>query len=166
MTFIYNKLSKVILIGIITVVNIACAQKKVMTDVKYFQPYCGGARPTPEMELDAQTPKPYASKIIYFVSAKGKVDSAKTNEIGVFYIKLKPGVYKCYEAWRYKKQTPDQSASDRFESDCLKKEWDKEFMILTVSKVKFTKQNTNQIINQCDYNLPCLKETSKPPMRE
>ena len=166
MIFIYNKLSKVTLICLVTLVNFACAQKKVMTDVKYFQPYCGGARPTPEMELDAQTAKPYASKMIYFVSTKGKVDSAKTNEIGVFYTKLKPGVYKCYEAWRFKKQTPDQSATDRYDMECLKTEWNKEFMILTVTKVKFTKQNTNQIINHCDHNLPCLKESAKPPMRE
>lgn len=144
----------------------SCAQKKVMLEVKYFQPYCGGARPTPEMEKDAQTAKPYASKYIYLISQKGKVDSVKTNEVGVFYTLLKPGVYKCFVDWRYKKQSPDLSSPDRFDKECLKTEWDKEFMIITVTKLKITSQYTSQIINYCDYNLPCLKESAKPPMRE
>lgn len=166
MIFICNKLTQVILTGLVILNFYGCAQKKVMLEVKYFQPYCGGARPTPEIEKDAQTPKAYASQMIYFVSQKGTVDSVKTNEVGIFYKQFKPGVYKCYESWRFKKQTPDLSSADRFDKDCLKTEWNKEFMIITVTKVKVTSEYKNQIINHCDYNLPCLKESAKPPMRE
>src|SRR5581483_9411013 len=88
--------------------SIACAQKKTISSkITCIQPYCGGARPTPQMEADAQKPKPYTSKMIIIVSDKGKVDSAKTDASGLLKKKLDQGNYKLYESWRHYKSTPN-----------------------------------------------------------
>ena len=59
--------------------------------VTFLKPYCGGARPTPEMEELAQTPQPYSNKIIVLTNAKGKRVKLKTNSAGVIFCYLKTG---------------------------------------------------------------------------
>lgn len=146
---------------------ISCAQKKNLSVmVSYVLPYCGGARPTPEMEKDAATPKPYANKKIIIVSENGKVDSVKTDAAGKFKRKFTVGRYKFYEAWRYYKSTPDGSPEERFDRACMVDEWKKEFMVVNVYK-KAVKWEKNEPINlHCDWAYPCLKESHMPPRRE
>jgi hypothetical protein len=167
MIFIPNKLKALTLISCLTLISTGCAQTKTLnTQLTYIEPYCGGARPTPEMEKDAQTPRPYANRKVYVVSEKRKVDTLTTDDKGNITFKLKKGKYKVYEAWRFLKQTPDQSPSNRFIPDCLKEEWKKEFMQVTVTKKSISQTTKYDLINHCDYKLPCFLEGFKPPMRE
>ena len=52
-------------------------KKTVLLTVKYTQPYCGGARPTPEMVKAASEPKVYANKILVLFRIKAKQILAK-----------------------------------------------------------------------------------------
>lgn len=146
---------------------ISCSQKKlVITQINFMQPYCGGARPTPEIIADAEKAKPYANKTIIIVSAKGKIDSAKTNDAGFLNIKLKVGTYKLFEAWRfYKKATGGLVVSD-FDGECLKNEWKKEIKEIVVTKKENKISEKNEIIEICPSNLPCVLESRRPPARE
>ncbi|MBL7912311.1 MAG: carboxypeptidase regulatory-like domain-containing protein [Bacteroidia bacterium] len=145
----------------------SCSQKKlVSTTITFMQPYCGGARPTPEIQADALKAKPYSNRTIVAVSSKGRVDSAKTNADGTFKINLKPGTYKLFEAWRYyKKATAGLAVSD-FDKECIKAEWKKEIKEVIVSKMEVKINDKNEIIEVCPWNLPCILESHKPPAHE
>src|SRR4051812_22262680 len=92
--------------------SFACfSQKKSITaKITYTEPYCGGARPTKEIEAEAKKEKPYAKKTIILVSSEGKIDSIKTNSSGIIKYKLKPGNYKLFESWRYYKTSPNTTS--------------------------------------------------------
>ncbi len=155
------------IIALSSVLSASCQSKKtIRLKVEYLQPYCGGARPTPEMEKDAQTPKNYANRTIIFVSSNGKIDSTKTNASGDLKIKLPIGNYKMYEAWRFYKASPDGSSKDKYDKECLSQEWTKDFGKVTVTKKTIAQSDKEYIVNYCDHMFPCLLETHKPPMRE
>lgn len=65
--------------------------------------YCGGARPTPEMEQDARTPKALAGKTIYLRAGekndvkKPILQSISSNDKGQFELKLAAGKYVIVE---------------------------------------------------------------------
>lgn len=143
-------------------------QKKTVTQkILFIQPYCGGARPTPEMEANALKPWPYAHKTVIIISEKGNVDSVKTDKAGSFKKTLKFGKYKLLESWRYYKKTPDGTLITMFDKDCLSAEWQKEFKNISVSKEKITEEEKYQINANCPWNMPCLLEKYMPPrMRE
>jgi hypothetical protein len=70
------------------------AQTKVKVHVTYTSNYCGGARPTPEMEEIAKTPKNFHDVHIIL---NGKIHcKTKTDSLGYFTLPLKPGKYKIY----------------------------------------------------------------------
>ena len=70
------------------------AQTKIKVHVTYTNNYCGGARPTPEMEELARTPKNFHDVHIIL---NGKIHcKAKTDSDGYFSLPLKPGTYKIY----------------------------------------------------------------------
>ena len=74
---------KILILVFVSTVLFSCSQKKlVSTQINYMQPYCGGARPTPEIIADAEKSKPYANKTIVIVSAKGKVPPGKYRAYG------------------------------------------------------------------------------------
>ncbi|WP_317897440.1 hypothetical protein [Aurantibacillus circumpalustris] len=133
--------------------------------VTCLKPYCGGARPTPEMEKMAQTQQPYSEKTILLVNAKGKCKKLKTNADGIISCSLKVGDYKLYEAWRCCKKTPDGSSKKRYDKACLELEWTKEFASLTVSTSSNNFKVTNGIVEYCDSNIPCVLESfrAQPP---
>lgn len=58
--------------------------------------YCGGARPSEELEQQLSTPHPYINKTIYLVSANGKIESLKTNESGQTIISNEIGSYNLF----------------------------------------------------------------------
>ncbi|MBL7917188.1 MAG: hypothetical protein JNM96_02250 [Bacteroidia bacterium] len=144
----------------------SCKQVKQTVSLTYIQPYCGGARPTEEMEKDAATPKPYATKKITLVSESGKIFNLETDEKGNLNLKLKDGIYKMYEPWRFNKGTPDGTEFKRFDNNCLNQEWNKEFSVLEVKGNTAKLKEVYTIYNYCDFNLPCILESQKPPMRE
>ncbi len=142
----------------------ACAQKSLVSQkITYIQPYCGGARPTPEMEHEAEKPKSYSGKTIVIVSESGKIDSVKTDKDGSFKRSLKYGKYKLFEAWKYYKTTPDGTAISLFDKACLDLEWKKEFRSISVTKTKTSEEEKYQINLKCPWSVPCLLEQNMPP---
>ena len=146
--------------------NILCfsQKKKVSVKITQMEPYCGGARPTKEIQEQAQTPKPYNNKTIIVISESGKVDSAKTNSLGILKLKLKPGKYKLFEAWRYNKRIPAGFSVKDADLSCLKEEWQKEAFSITVDSKKTDITSKNAIIIYCPWTIPCLIESARPPV--
>ena len=143
------------------------AQKKLIeVSVLCTQAYCGGARPTDEMLAEIQKPKPYANKKMYLISEKGKKIAVKTNSDGNFKAKVTHGNYKLMEFWRIKKLSPNGAALANFDKDCLKPEWEKEVMLIRVTKEKIDFELKNEIALYCDWAFPCLKDAHMPPMPE
>lgn len=139
-----------------------CAQKKVKLNFTYTKPYCGGARPTPEMEAESQIAHPYAHKTIIYKNDKGKTDSVKTDANGNVVLKLKNGNYKFYESWKYYKKTPNGQAQNLFDLNCLNAEWKIEMVNVTVSR-KVTKINlVYDLIEKCPWQNECLLEKHMP----
>jgi hypothetical protein len=135
----------------------SCVQKKKITQqLFYTADYCGGARPTPEIEAEAATPKKYAGRSVIFVSDAGRVDSARTDSAGEFRIKLRAGTYRLYESWRYYLYTPDDMPIESFDRECLKKEWEKPIAVLLVEKQKIRMVPQNNIVKFCSWAAPCL----------
>lgn len=67
---------------------------KVKVHVTYTNSYCGGARPTPEIEQKLQVPQNFHDVHIVL---NGKMHcKAKTDSLGYFSLPLKPGKYKIY----------------------------------------------------------------------
>ncbi len=155
--------SSLILFSLLAFSFCSCAQKKELTQkISFIQPYCGGARPTAQMEEDARKAKPYANKSIIIISEKGKADSVKTDKDGSFKKTLKIGKYKLYEAWRYYKKTPDGSSMTEFDLACLKLEWQKEFKVINITKEKIMEEEKFEINAKCPYSSPCVLEKYLP----
>jgi hypothetical protein len=149
-----------LLLFTLVLAHISVAQTlPVSFTVTVLKPYCGGARPTPEMEELAQTPQPYAEKTILLVNSKGKCVKLKTNAEGVVSCSLKTGDYKLWETWRRCKKTPNGSSKNKFDKACLKEEWTKEFANLTVSASSSELIITNGIVEYCDFAIPCVLES-------
>lgn len=148
------------------------AQTPLNFTVTYTQPYCGGAKPTPEIIEESSQPKPYANFKLFFVSKKGKIDSAETDDKGILKITLKNGTYKVMEGWRLKKGTPNGQPLSDYKLECLKTQWGKELQLISLVKGKVvTTKTTPQPLKihldlLCDYAVPCLEERHIPPMRE
>jgi hypothetical protein len=144
------------------------AQKvRVTIPVTYTRPYCGGARPTEEMEKEAATPKPLTGTTLIWLSENGKADSVKTDAEGKLKLKLKTGTYKVYEAWRYRLYTPNNLPMESFNKECLRLEWEKYAYLVKVSKRKYTITSVEPIVKTCDWTLPCLtEEVLVPPGRQ
>lgn len=150
-----------------SLMGLSChSQKKINLIVNYQQPYCGGARPTPEMEAEAQKPKPLANTSLVLIDAKGKAKTVKTDKNGMLSLKLKPGNYELKEQWRHKKTTPNGKDIHQFEVSCLEEEWKIILQKITVNKQSVKNEELYTIIHYCDHSIPCLKESFKPPMRE
>jgi len=143
------------------------AQKRRITlELIYTQPYCGGARPTIEMQEEAEKPRPYANRKMILISSKGKVDTVMTDDNGVLKFKAKRGKYALLEPWRYYKRTFSYAPNEQFDAGCLEKEWKKETCSITVTWKEAAFEFKNELIEFCDWSIPCLKEAHAPPIRE
>lgn len=136
--------------------------QKIRLQVNYKQPYCGGARPTPEILQDAELPKPYSAKTVFILSENGKAFPVTTSPQGLIETKVKPGTYYLAEAWRYKKTTPDGTPLSDYETTCLQEEWKKSIGSFTVNQLK-SGNDSNSVKMfllelPCPWQLPCLKE--------
>lgn len=143
------------------------AQKKnIVLELSYYEPYCGGARPTEEILAEAQKPKPYAGRKVILVAKSGKVDTLTTDARGKVKLKLKRGEYSLMETWRYYKKSFNGTPLEQYDMACLKTEWTKTIALLSVGR-KETKINfTNELHNYCEWSSPCLLEAHTPPARE
>ena len=154
------------LISFLLLVHNGLAQKKRFTiHFTYFQSYCEGARPTPEMEAETKKAKAYANKTVVWVSAKGKIDSAKTNAEGILILKLKKGIYSFYEDWRYYLDTPGDLDISNFDKTCLIEEWQKVTTLVTVTRKEVQIVPKNEIRSFCSFSLPCLLQNNVAPSR-
>lgn len=143
------------------------AQKKtVRLELSYYEPYCGGARPTDEMMAEAQRPKPFATRKLILLAKSGKVDTVMTDALGKVKLRLKKGDYTLMEPWRYYRASFNGAPIDRFDSECLKNEWTKATVKISVTAKKATVVFTNELHNYCDWAVPCLLESQMPPLRE
>lgn len=160
-----KKLFHLTLMTLLFVGSASCQKKTYAFKITYIQPYCGGAKPTPEMEEESRKLKPYSGKTVFFVSESGKTDSARTNEKGQLKIKLPLGNYKVFEDWRFHKKTANNEDPGNFDASCLQQEWNKHFMTVSIEKKKITKITENPIVQYCSWNAPCQNETHLPPTR-
>ena len=120
-----------------------------------FMPYCGGVRPTPEMEAKLKIAVPYANKKLIYVSDKNKTDSIITDSKGVLKLKLPYGVYNFYETWKYYQQIPFGEKEKNIKMECLVLEWAKSDMQITVGKTVV--YNEYKLLYPiCPYRFPCL----------
>lgn len=140
----------------------AFPQKKVKLNFSYTKPYCGGAKPTPEMEAESQIIHPYANRTIVFVSAKGKVDSIKTDEKGNISVKLYKGSYKFFESWKYYKKTPNGQPTNLFDLNCLNAQYKIEIVGVIVSRKLIQINIVYDLIERCPWQMECLLEKIMP----
>jgi hypothetical protein len=147
--------------------NFVNAQKEKITLTFTFKSqYCGGARPSPQMIEEAEKSKPYANKMMVIISDKFKVDSAKTNNKGLLVIKLKKGTYSVFESWKFYKTGPDGMDPGKFESECLKLEWERPLYQIVKTAKKTSIQPGAEIIQTCPWAIPCLNPENAPPIPE
>ncbi|MGZ3942477.1 MAG: hypothetical protein ACXVOH_10515, partial [Bacteroidia bacterium] len=71
-----------------------CFAQKVTVHLTYTNSYCGGARPSPEMEAKQNIPKNFHD--VHIILNGKKHCKAKTDSLGYFSLPLKPGTYKIY----------------------------------------------------------------------
>lgn len=138
-------------------------KKAVVINMTYREPYCGGARPTAEMEEEAQKARPYARKKIIVVAANGKVSSFKTDAKGILKLKLHAGTYRVYESWRYAKKAPKALPLNNFDTECLKLEWQKEAFLIKVGD-NISIELKNEIILSCPWAIPCILDSFRPEL--
>ena len=138
-------------------------KKTVYVSIQYLQPYCGGARPSDEMINEAERPRPYANMTVMWVSANGRIDSAKTNEQGQLKLKLKKGTYFLYESWRYYLNTPNDLPIESFDKECLKTEWQKAICKIKVQKKSADISGLGPLVKPCSWALPCLNTQPQIP---
>jgi hypothetical protein len=142
--------------------NASCQKKLQQVNVVYQQPYCGGARPTPEILADAEKVKPYANKMFIVISDKGKADSARTDMKGTMKLKLAPGNYKVYESWRFYKTNPSGEAMGYYDKACLEEEWKKHAIELIVTKSKLIQKSDGPIVLSCFGRESCRTKQILP----
>jgi hypothetical protein len=158
---------KQISLAFIMLLLASCAlqKKKVTLQVTYSEQYCGGARPSEEMQAQSEKNKPYPNHTLVFVSEKGKIDSARTTNNGELTIKLRKGTYSVIEAWRFNLYTPEDLPIDAFDRECLKQEWVREYGKLVLDKKTEVFTRLNPIVKFCAWRAPCLLQQEVPPGR-
>lgn len=157
---------KIACVLLLLTLSVSCQKKLHKIKVTCIRPYCGGARPTPEILADAEKIKPYNNEKIIIVSSKGKADSATTNSEGIISKKLARGSYKLYLPWQFYKKSPDGQPLSHFDKNCLEKEWVKPILEVTVTKNSITQTSDSPIMIKCEYNPPCILDAYRGPMPE
>lgn len=143
-----------LVLSIIFFTNCFSQTKKVKLKITQIVAYCGGAKPSPEMEAQQKIPVPYSCKKLICVSDKNKIDTVKTDSKGYLKKALAPGIYSFFEPWKYYKQIPNGEPESNIKMDCLATEWAKPDMQITISK---TITVINNLENKpCAYRFPCL----------
>jgi len=130
---------------------------EVQVTISYTRPYCGGARPTPEMEEAASRKNPYANQMFYWMQGD-KVDSVKTDANGQLKAKLKGEKWVLYEGWQYYNQGPDGQSAANFKAECLEELRRKPLLTINFSKSKPRVDTVLHIAYTCPYAHPCIKE--------
>jgi hypothetical protein len=155
------------LLYLFIVSNIAAKAQlqSIAVNVQVIQPYCGGARPTPEMEENARIPHAYEGKKFYI--RKGKINTCKakiidsftTDAQGNFIIKLPKGNYSIIVAEQKNELNIALYNTKYQKADiaCLQKWWSTPYYNLVVKTVN--KPLDFLFYNKCyiQSDAPCLQ---------
>lgn len=133
--------------------------------LKFKQNYCGGARPSEEMEAEITRAKVFANEKMILVKGK-KADTLTTDKDGGIKLRLRKGTYNLIEPWQFYKKSANGLELSAFDLQCMEKEWAKVCVRITIKKRKANVEYLNEIIRVCDWQLPCLKEGHQPPIPE
>lgn len=131
------------------------AQQKVKIHITFTNSYCGGARPTPEIEAASNTPKNLSSFNLILAPKKSfkanadsvviaiKTDSKKikTDSTGAFSISLKPGKYALYLT-----KKKNENISTNYFPGCAK------MLVTEYAEILIEKGKTNYQLN---LHFPC-----------
>lgn len=135
--------------------------KKVKIKIVQYIPYCGGAKPTPEIIKASEKPVAYANRKLIIISDKNLIDTIVTDKNGYLKKTMLYGIYKAYEPWKFYEKAPIDIKESNLNIDCLKEEWRKEDLKITVSK-KSTLIENNLKHPKCPYQFPCLINKHMP----
>ncbi len=135
---------------------------KVELEFKYVQPNCNGTESKQGTDEISKKEKPLANCKLYLYLKNKCIDTVKTNESGTVIVKLLPGKYFLYEAWKHFKRTPDGSSINDFFKDCMVKEWLKPNYILTISEGDLRMDYSDVSASRCPNQYSCLKVRHLP----
>lgn len=124
-------------------------------------PYCGGARPNKDLQNTPDKAIAYANKKLIFISDKQKIDTLTTDKNGYLKLSLPYGTYFMYEPWKYYMKIPKGMQESNLNMECLKEEWAKEDLKITISKKTITVVD-NLKLPKCPYQFPCLIKKHLP----
>jgi hypothetical protein len=145
----------VICVLVISSFSLTAQTKKVKIKLVQYIPYCGGAKPTPEIVKSTEKPVAYANKKLICISDKEKTDTIITDKSGNLNKALPYGIYKLYEPWKFYKTIPPNTKENDLQMDCLKEEWAKADLTITVSK-RSTLVENNLKYPICPHKFPCI----------
>jgi hypothetical protein len=135
--------------------------KKSKIKLVQYLPYCGGAKPNKDLNNTPNKSVAYANKKLIFISDKQIIDTIITDKNGYLKCNLPNGIYNFYEPWKFYKLIPKGFQENNINMDCLKEEWAKEDLKMSVSKKTVSLAN-NLIYPKCTYQFPCLIKKHLP----
>lgn len=135
--------------------------RKTKLKIVQYMPYCGGARPNKDLQNTPDKAIAYANRKMIFISDKQKIDTLITDKNGYLKLNLPYGTYFMYEPWKYYMKIPQGMQESNLNMDCLKEEWAKEDLKITISKKTITVVD-NLKLPKCPYRFPCLIKTYLP----
>jgi hypothetical protein len=127
----------------------------VVLTVQSKKPYCGGARPTQEILNAAEELRPYRNKWLLITDKSLTVDSVMTDSSGQLTLRLKKGVYRVMEPWRFFRAAPGMKNKSDFEQKCLENEWKQDYCVITVRSKETVVSEPSPIVEYCAWRLPC-----------
>jgi hypothetical protein len=92
-----KKLSLYLLLTFTPYTFLAQGKGKIKVHVTFTNSYCGGARPTPEIEQATRTPRNLHD--VHLIMKGKKHAKIVTDSLGNFFLPLKPGKYKFYMSY-------------------------------------------------------------------
>jgi len=140
------------------------AQKKLKVEVefKYTKPDCEAAKHNKGTDAAGKPETPLTDCKFYIYFNNKCIDTIRTSENGTAIVRLLPGKYLLYEAWKHFKKTPDGSPISDFYNDCLQKEWKKPNYVLNISENNLTMDYNDVSASRCPNQYACLKVRHLP----
>ena len=129
--------------------------KKSKIKLVQYLPYCGGAKPNKDLKNTPNKSVAYSNKKLVFISDNQKIDTLTTDKNGYLKLNLPYGTYFMFEPWKYYMKIPRGMLESNINKECLKEEWAKEDLKITISKKTITVVN-NLLLPKCAYQFPCL----------
>lgn len=129
--------------------------RKSKIKIVQYMPYCGGAKPNKELQNTPNKGISYSNKKLIYISDKQRIDTLTTDKNGYLKFTLPYGTYFLYEPWKYYMKIPKGYDEANINKECLKEEWAKEDMKITISKKTITVVD-NLKLPKCPYQFPCL----------